>query len=525
MRTLRKYTGFCAKIHSFALIFSFLLIAATPQISVSFAETDTAGTQVLRTSVQAVALEGEFLVQFKTDKTLNEIKKGNMPKWLNKLGKGVSINTQLSDFQVAHIQVANPASTGNWENLANILSSTPDVLDVEPNYIHYATAMPNDPMLSDMWFLDHIKAFDSWDIPHPAKTEDVIVAVLDSGVQFNHEDLKGRIWINRDETPDNGIDDDKNGLIDDMVGWNYYNGNNMPYSALTPAATYTRNKRCTGHPEKKAYEIHGTHVAGSIAAVGNNAKGGTGMARHVKIMPLKVLGGPCGHGGSMGILEAVFYAYQNGAKIINMSLGGTGRSKIAQNIFKQMSDAGVLIIAAAGNAANDNDGPVQNYPASYPAPGILSVAATNPADELAEFSNYGQHSVDLAAPGKDILSTVPGGTTTPPNSTYKQASGTSMATPIVSGAAALLWAHRPELSNLQIKRILMESSDHLNSLRGKIVSGGRLNMQKALTHRLRVAKAPRQAPKQAAQPRNTRSNMGGIRVFDRRSKTNEGIDW
>jgi subtilisin family serine protease len=515
MRTLRKYTSFLTRIHGFAFFFLFLFSYATPQLSEVLAEDSGNDYQVLHTPLDPIAIEGEYLIQFKTDKPLNNIKKGNNPAWVSKLGKDVQINTSLSDFKIAHFKVSNPTSTGQWENLANILSSEPSIESVEPNYLVYPSAVPNDPKVSDMWFLKNISAFKAWDLPSDGP--DTIVAIVDTGIQFDHEDLKGHIWINNAEIRDNGIDDDHNGYIDDIVGWNFHNYNNFPYAQYRGVPI---NADCQPHPTQKEFEFHGTHVAGTMAAIGNNATGVVGIANHIKIMPIKALGGPCGRGSNLSVLLGVLYAYENGARIINLSLSSSAPSKLAAAIYQKLSEKGVLIVAAAGNESRDNDAAVRAYPASYPFDGILSVAATEPNDELADFSNYGRTNVDIAAPGSAILSTIPKGTDASPISSYTAISGTSMATPIVSGAAAVLLTQDPKLTNIQIKHKLMASVDKIPALEGKIVSGGRLNLYNALTYTGTMA----QAPKQGIEPTNSSQqiqSVGGIRIFDQRSEKNK----
>jgi len=531
MRTLRKYTEFLAKIHSFTLIFLFFFICATPQISKSFAQPVRERAEVLKAPTSPVALEGEFLVQFRSDKSLNAIKKGNNPKWISKLGQDVKIDTRLSSFNIAHIQVSNPAGDGNWENLANILSSDPDVYAVEPNYMIYANtprpAVPNDPHINKMWFLDKIKAFEAWSQPS-STTEDIIVAVVDTGIKFNHEDLKGHIWINKKEIPDNKIDDDNNGFVDDIVGWNFYEDNNWPGPLVYPAPTITPDYQCHEGQSGAYVNRHGTHVAGTIAAMGNNAKGIKGIADKVKIMPLKVLGGGCGSGHTLNSLGAIVYAYENGARIINLSLGSFGYSFIAKKVYEDLAAKGVLFIIAAGNETVDNDGEPRSYPASYPIDGILSVAATTPTDDLAEFSNWGQKNVDLAAPGVDIFSTIvlPNEEKKALMDSYKFDSGTSMATPIVSGAAALLLAHHPSLTNLQIKETLMNSADPIPGLAHKVVSGGRLNLQKALRHQTPKPGSETTTPQEKRQKTHpTENHIDGIRIFDQRTQREERMRW
>ncbi|MDV7340172.1 S8 family peptidase [Terasakiella sp. A23] len=460
------------------------------------------------------AIEGEFLVQFKTDKSLKNIENGKNPAWLEKLGVGTKVDTQLSQFNIGRVRTSNPTATGQWENLANILSSDPDIDFVEPNYVvhSFENGTPNDPLIDNMWFLKNISAFQAWDNNRPK--QDVIVAVIDSGTHVLHEDFKGQIWVNEGEKPNNGIDDDQNGFIDDIFGWDFHDYDNAPVPNLYPRG-YRKKGRCITDESVKHYESHGTHVAGTIAAMSNNNRGIAGIAPNVKIMSIKALGGPCGGGGSYGILNGLLYAVDNGAKIVNMSLGGYFHSRIAASIYQQLSDKGILIIAAAGNHAHDNDSRYRSYPASYPFDGIISVAASDQNDHLADFSNYGAHNVDLAAPGVQILSTVPSGDGNIPEDAYVSKKGTSMAAPVVTGAAALLLANNPDLTNLQIKQMLMNSVNKVPALEGKVASGGRLNIDNALSQRV-----PRQHPparRARERDKEASGSVGGIRIFDNRS--------
>ena len=519
MRTLRKYTGFLAKIHDFALIFSFLFPYATPQVSKAFAQSPDDGIKVLRAPLKAEAIEGEYIVMFKPSKHLKKLTKNTKPAWLEKLGNNVKIDTSLSKYNIAHLKVANPTSTGQWENLAKILSSDPTIEFVEPNYIRYGLGtIPNDQYLSELWHLNNVEAFKAWNTISPSSNneDDIIVAVADTGIQINHEDLKGHLWHNPKEIAGNYKDDDGNGYIDDTVGWNFVDQNEMPYSYLNPAPTIVKNLKtgkyeCHNHPTKKSYETHGTHVAGIIAGVRNNQVGIAGISNKIKIMPIRVLTGGCPRGDTMAILKGVIYAADNGAKIINMSLGGYGATILEQRVYEDLSKKGILIVAAAGNDANNNDIGMPHTPSDYPIPGIISVAASNERDQLADFSNYGKKNVDLAAPGEEILSTIPfDGGDEFPESFYKKASGTSMAAPVVSGAAALLLAQNPKLTNIQLKQILLENVDPIAAFKDKTVSGGRLNIYKALSNRTSIN-----------QHNPTTNSVGGIRIFDKRSSNQQ----
>ena len=356
----------------------------------------------------------------------------------------------------------------------NKLRKDPAVEYAEPNYIYYADRSPTDPLVKDMWYLGTISAFEAWE--QRADSPEIVVAVIDTGVYLNHEDLRGHIWTNTKEVPDNGVDDDKNGYVDDIHGWNFVQGHSNPTAELVFGA----GRGCAPDASKRAYEFHGTHVAGTIGALGENGKGIIGITRKVRIMPIKALGGPCGSGLTSSLIQAVAYAVENGAQVINMSLGGANKSVILGEQLRAASERGILIVAAADNEANDNDAK-PSYPASYDIPGLIAVAASGRNDALAPFSNYGSRSVHLAAPGVRILSSVPlGASPEGPKSGYGQLDGTSMAAPVVSGAVALLVAQFPGLSQIAIKRRLLESVDPVEALRGKVSSNGRLNLRRAL---------------------------------------------
>ncbi|MDV2503929.1 MAG: S8 family peptidase, partial [bacterium] len=325
---------------------------------------------------------------------------------------------------------------------------------VEPNYIVHADLQPNDPSLGQLWGLHNtgqtggaadadIDAPEAWDTQRGSTS--VVVAVIDTGVDYNHPDLAANMWTNSGEVPGNGIDDDNNGYVDDYRGWDFYNNDNDPYDD----------------------HRHGTHVAGTIAAVGDNGVGVVGVNWTSRIMPLKFLSGG-GSGYISDAVEAVLYAAANGAKVMNNSWGGGGYSSALYSAIQTANSAGSLFIAAAGNSSNNNDA-IPYYPTNYNVANVVSVAASTSSDTLAYFSSYGANTVDLAAPGVGILSTVPGGG-------YSSFSGTSMATPHVAGAAALLMAQFPSSSHLEIRALMMDSVDPVGAFAGITITGGRLNV-------------------------------------------------
>jgi len=336
--------------------------------------------------------------------------------------------------------------------------SIAEVEYAEPNYIVHISQTPNDPDFSQLWGLNNsgqtggtsgadINILDAWDIQTGSSS--IIVAVIDTGVDYKHEDLSANIWTNSDEIASNNIDDDNNGYIDDVQGWNFVANNNDPFDNNS----------------------HGTHVAGTIAAVGNNGIGVIGINWASKIMPLKFLDAQ-GSGSVTDAVEALQYATMMGAKLTNNSWGGTGFSQTLKDAIKAANDAGVLFVVAAGNEGVNND-VIPSYPAGYKVSNIIAVAATDNKDNLAWFSNYGPSSVDIGAPGVDILSTIP-------SNAYGMNSGTSMATPHVSGVLALLMAELPTLTHIEIKQRLLNAIDPITSLKGWVSTGGRLNAYSSL---------------------------------------------
>ncbi|HEX78424.1 MAG TPA: S8 family serine peptidase [Dehalococcoidia bacterium] len=362
--------------------------------------------------------------------------------------------------------------------IAQEYQASPDVEYAEPNYIVHTALAPDDPYYwsqgswgqsyQDMWGLHKIEAGAAWDIT--TGSSEVVIAVVDTGVDYNHEDLAANMWVNIAERDGiAGEDDDDNGYIDDIYGWDFFNGDDV----------------IIAHDNDPADDHgHGTHVAGIIAAVGNNGTGIVGVSWNSRIMAVKFLGvdgqGTCEDGA-----EAMVYAADNGAKIINLSWGGEGPSQILGDALDYARSRGCLIIAAAGN--DDHElGTYKFFPAEDP--DVAAVAATDWDDEKASFSNY-EH-IAVCAPGVDILSLRAANTDMYGNGThiidehYYRASGTSMAAPFVSGLAALVWQQYPDWDAQRVLSCIKASAEDIDEVNpdyaGQLGSG-RINAHRALS--------------------------------------------
>ena len=343
--------------------------------------------------------------------------------------------------------------------IVNFLKGLPEVEYAEPNYLRYINAAPNDPRYSEMWGLNNtgqsggtpdsdIDAPEAWDAV--TGSANVVVADIDTGIDKNHEDLTDNIWVNPNEIAGNGIDDDGNGYTDDVNGWDFARDDNNPNEEAV----------CGGH---------GTHTAGTIGAEGNNGIGVTGVNWNVKIMPLKVFKTYFSifcSATTADIINAIDYAAMMGVRVSNNSYGGGPYSQAEYDAIRASKS---VFVAAAGND-NVNTDTTPNYPSAYNLSNIIAVAATDHADTRAWFSNYGTATVDLAAPGVSILSTTP-------NDTYSFFDGTSMATPHVAGAAALLMGYNPSLTNNEIKWRILKGADYKGL---PVLTGGRLNINNAI---------------------------------------------
>lgn len=311
------------------------------------------------------------------------------------------------------------------------------------------TLVPNDPHITNntQWHIAKVQAFDAWDLSIGSSS--VVVAVVDDAVLLTHEDLAANIWTNPGEIAGNGIDDDGNGYIDDVTGWDGGNNDNNP----NPPSNVTNS-----------YFTHGTHCAGIVSAVTNNAKGGGAIAHNVKIMACK--GARDSDASLSGIWTAFTYAMNNYPEVISCSWGGSGYSQTYQNVINEARNRGIVVVAAAGN---DNTSSIF-YPAGYN--NVISVASSTNTDAKSSFSNYGTW-IDITAPGSNIRNTVAGST-----SSYAYLSGTSMACPNVASLAGLMLSYNPSLSPSDVEACLYAGADNINSQNPSFVGllgAGRIN--------------------------------------------------
>ncbi|MFC1569564.1 S8 family serine peptidase, partial [bacterium] len=378
----------------------------------------------------------------------------------NKEKLKVKVNGKIkTKFKLIDAELWELEGVSVQEALQN-LKNDKDIEYIEPDYIWSINQVtPNDPSFSQLWGMHNtgqtggttdadIDAPEAWGIDTGGN---VLVGVIDTGVDYNHVDLASNIWTNPNEIPNNNIDDDGNGFVDDVRGWDFVNNDNDPMDD----------------------HYHGTHCAGTIAGIGNNGVGVVGVSWTAKILPIKFLNSS-GSGTSTAAILSVEYATMMGVNLTSNSWGGGGYSQGLYDAIEAAGIAGQLFIAAAGNESSNND-LYPHYPSSYDSDNIIAVASTDHNDNMSSFSCYGQISVDLGAPGSNIYSTSPG-------NSYRTLSGTSMATPHVAGAATLIWSYVPSLTASQIKNLIMDYADPIPALTGRCISESRLNVYESIIH-------------------------------------------
>jgi subtilisin family serine protease len=411
---------------------------------------------------------------------LSETRNFGRPEVLVKFRSGVSLesietitarmNDRIEDRieNVAGWTAIDDLDNADADAIVAKYTSLPEVEYAEPNFeISLDEAgplepiLPHDPQFNDQWALANsgqrggkqgadISATLAW--ATTTGSEDLVVAVLDSGVDYTHEDLVSNMWVRpADMAPYN---DTELGTVDDLNGYNAIDGNSDPMDD----------------------NGHGTHCAGIIGAEGENNLGIAGVNWNVRIMPLKFMNAG-GFGTTKDAIEAINYVIDRkkagvNVRIISASWGSTQKSRALEDVIRKAYENDILFVAAAGNATTDNDRR-PHFPSSYDVPNVISVAALDRNDQLARFSNYGAKSVAVAAPGVEILSTWLG-------NQYEEKSGTSMATPVIAGVAALVLAENPRMSVDDLRKKVLDSSDPIIALKGKTVTGGRINAAKAL---------------------------------------------
>ena len=469
---------------------------------------------ILLASTTAIASQ-EYLIKFKTDAGINSfaanfgpevaMKNLNLANWvkvtLNEQQLAmieshpnvIAVEKNITLKLQANIEVHDPIIRQQIkEQMAfNALVAGPEGED-NPDFPTQASGgTGSDPNFNDQWGMKDIGVKEAWASSGTKGNKDIVVAVIDTGVDYTHEDLVDNMWRNPGESgvdadgndkATNGIDDDNNGYVDDLMGWDFAVNDNKPYDLHKSGFQVLLG----GNPG------HGTHCAGNVAATADNGKGIVGVAPGVKIMAMRFLTEE-GQGTLEGGINSIKYAVDNGAQILSNSWGSEGdggdqqASQALQDAIQYAQDRGVLFVAAAGNGHQgvgyDNDiDDRPAYPASYPQDIIVSVAALDDSDNLGSFSNWGRNTVDIGAPGVRVMSTVP-------DNEYQDTvinippiivatwDGTSMATPHVSGAAALYMSKHPNADWREVKDALIQSATPINALQGKSVSNGKLNVK------------------------------------------------
>ena len=403
---------------------------------------------------QRAYVEGEVIVKLK-----NQASQQDTYAFMGKAqaAKGMSLKTSLPRMNMYHYSLKAGKSV---EQMVEELKTDPNVEYVEPNYLFTKASLKEGIQAMSVEEIQalsggdedypqtgaNIRAMEVWGTFSGRSGRPPVVAVIDTGLDVNHEAFveTGAIWTNPDEIPENGIDDDGNGYVDDIHGWNFVHGSGTIIDD----------------------DGHGTHVSGIILGVGQSIVAPFTQSA-IRIMPLKFLDNQ-GVGSTSDAISAIYYAIENGARVLNNSWGGPNYSAALHEAVAYSYNQGIVFVAAAGNTGTDNDyEPL--YPASYEVPHMISIAATTEQDRLAHFSNFGVGSVDVGSPGVLIWSTIP-------NDSYGYSSGTSMAAPFVSGMAALMLIESPEMLGYQVKSIVFQEADHVGDLESKLSQEGRIDV-------------------------------------------------
>lgn len=412
----------------------------------------------------------EIIVMFK-----EEISDRSLQNLLAPFKDEVKLKRHIDDY--ARLSLTE---TGSTRRIMEELRKNPLVATVEENTEVTIQGFSNDTYADSQWAIYNpgyyvtisntrrreissiegvdMDIIEAWEALRLSKTpnREVIVAVIDTGIDYSHPDLAENMWVNKNEIPGDGIDNDNNGYVDDIYGWDFYNND------ATVCHYETKPGRKYPMADPRDNDDHGTHVAGIIGAVSNNNIGIAGIASNikVKIMALKINGGENGTGDIASSIEAIKYATMMGASICNISWGTSFQTAALEKVIKE-SD--MLFVAAAGNSGTDNnDQPI--YPASLKLSNVISVTFIDPKGKLTKFSNYGSDSVEIAAPGEDIISTIVGN--------YSTMSGSSMAAPHVSGVAAILYAYGEKIYPSGVKQLIINNLKPLPELKDAIIYPG-----------------------------------------------------
>jgi subtilisin family serine protease len=410
---------------------------------------------------------------------------------LQKLSENPSVQHIQPNYRVHLLEDYSIHDPLRREALNKMLARQPKVLKdkkyTDNPEIPNAPQQPSgaDPLASHQWGMIDIGVSEAWKVTKGSP--EMIVAVIDTGVDYTHEDLLPNLWRNTKEIANNGIDDDHNGYVDDVIGWDFVSNDNKPYDLAVEPIQLLKG----GNPG------HGTHCAGNVAARSDNNLGVAGVAPNVKIMALRFISEK-GQGTTADAIKAIHYAVDNGAKVMSNSWGSEGEdpadgaeNQALRDAVQYSMDHGVLFIAAAGNGHqgvgynNDTD-PKPSYPATYPHLNIVSVAAIDAADKLGTFSNWGPKTVHIAAPGVKVYSTTVGSlysdVVLDKFGFYVTWDGTSMSTPHVAGAAALYWSAHPQKSWQDVKAALIATAKKIPAVQGKVVSEGKLDVKALLNY-------------------------------------------
>lgn len=403
---------------------------------------------------------GEVLIKFK-----GQSSQSSASKFLGKAQSKLQLQKSFHSMNIHKFKITMAGKSVN--DMIQEFSGDPDVLFVEPNYLvkklddmqsssvlgldeAVSMAQPGDTYIQSG---SNVGVEQGWSQMRSLASfsERPIVAVIDTGVDYTHDVFvdSQAMWRNPGEIPNNGYDDDGNGFVDDIYGWNFYHDSANPMDD----------------------DEHGTHVAGIVLGVGQDIFANVLEPAKIQIMALKFLSNT-GSGSTSDAIAAIYYAVNNGARVINNSWGGSTYSQSLHDALVYAYEHQVLVVSAAGNYSSNNDSnPI--YPANYPIPSQISVGATNDWDNLASFSNYGKTTVHVGAPGVAILSTIP-------SESYRYMSGTSMATPFVAGLAALVFREAPEISGYQNKNIMLNTATSFNSLSSKTITGARVDVYESI---------------------------------------------